>query len=68
MKIVKNLKGSDFTEAINEAKMARMLTSEELVKSMELYNWEGAIYIIFEYMDRGSMTNICLYANEDYSE
>ena len=46
--------------AINESSLMCYLDSEYLVKSHEVYDFEGSIYNFMEYMGGGSLKEIIL--------
>ena len=68
MKKVKGEFPRDITNVINEAKIMASLKSDELTICIDLYNYKETVYIMLEYMDQGSMSNIVTKFHHRYSE
>ena len=68
MKWIGNIIDDDKTVVINEASLIAFLDSEEIIKCVDLYDFGRSVYLILEYMNQGSMTNIITNFNQDYSE
>ena len=55
-------------KVINEASLIAYLACDELIKCEDFYHFNDSMYIMLEYMDLGSMTNILSSHFEVYSE
>ena len=53
---------------IDEANRASYLSSNEMVKVLDLYDYQNEIFFVLEYMDQGSLRDIISYDHENYSE
>ena len=53
---------------INQASLISRLESEELIKCVDLFDYNNSIYIIEELMDEGTMTKFCCASNMHFSE
>ena len=60
MKEVKDVYKNEKTLMINEASLIAFLDSEEMIKCVDLYDFRGQVFIILQFMDQGSMTDIIL--------
>ena len=49
--------------AINEASLIAHLKSDELIKCVDLLDWNQTVFLFLEYMDQGSMTDLVLKCN-----
>ena len=58
MKWVKDVAEEEKTLVVNEASLLAFLNSNEMIKCEDLYDFNRQIFIILEYMDQGSMTEI----------
>ena len=56
------------TKVINEASLIAYLACDEIIKCEEFYHFNNQMYIMLEYMDQGSMTDILSAQYETYSE
>ena len=51
MKVIEGVRGSDLEMVINEASLISFLNSDELIKCIDLYAYDGNAYIMLEYME-----------------
>ena len=56
------------TKVINEASLIAYLECDEIIKCEDFYHFNNQMYIMLEYMDQGSMTDILSAQSETYSE
>ena len=43
---------------INEASLIAYLDSDEIIKCVELYQYNNSMFVLLEYMENGQMTDI----------
>ena len=53
---------------INEASLIAFLDSEEIIKCVELYEFNNRIWIFLEFMENGPLTTIVTDEENQYSE
>ena len=53
---------------IEEASLLSYLKCDEIVMCNDLYYYKRVVYIFLEFMEQGSMTNIIMKYNHQYSE
>ena len=53
---------------VNEASLICYLNIDEMVQCVEVYEHQNCLYLILEYMDRKSLSDIVLNNHDEYSE
>ena len=53
---------------INEASLISFIDSDELIRCVDLFESQSSTYLILEFMDRGSLTNVIRSCFRRYSE
>ena len=48
--------------------MIAFLNSDEMIKCVDLYDFNNTVYIVLELMEQGSMVDIVTQGNMNYSE
>ena len=70
MKQISKVEPLEVQLVIKEASLISYLNDncDELIGIEDLYHFNNTVYIMLEYMDQGSMTNICKNYFRNYSE
>ena len=68
MKMAENCSEVERQMIINEASLISYLQIDEMVQCLEVYEHNDCLFLILEYMDQKSMSNIVQYSHEHYSE
>lgn len=55
-------------EIINECSLIQHLNCDQLIRCEEVYDYKGRIWVFLELMEGGSMTDLVLRRNGDFSE
>ena len=53
---------------INESSLIAYLDSDEIIKCVDLYDYNKRIWIFLEYMEDGALSDIIIKQNRKYSE
>ena len=68
LKYVLGVTAAERQLVINESSLIAFLDSNEIIKCVDLYDYNKRIWIFLEYMEDGALTNIILKQNRVYSE
>ena len=68
LKYVLGVTAAERQLVINESSLIAFLDSNEIIKCVDLYDYNKRIWIFLEYMEDGALTNIILKQNKIYSE
>ena len=58
MKKVINVQPREVQKVMQEASLIKCLNSNELIRCVDLYHYRGNIFIMLEFMEQGSLTDI----------
>lgn len=68
LKFVNGATRAEKQAVINEASLIAFLDSDEIIKCVDVYQYNNRIWIFLEFMENGPLTNVVIDAGRQYSE